>query len=76
MSTKYVCSECGSDMVYCDAWVGLNDPDDIKVFDNTYCDECEGQCSIDEAQEDGPYCACDAAQQPCNSAWHKDGDDA
>lgn len=25
---------------------GVNDPDDIKTFDYTYCDECGGKCDI------------------------------
>lgn len=44
--TNYVCCRCGSDRIYNDAWVGINDPDDIKTFDCTYCDECGDHCDI------------------------------
>ena len=71
MSTKYVCSECGSDKIWQDAWVNPNDLTDVRTFDQHFCDECCSEVGTDEAQEDGPYCACDAAQQPCNKAWHQ-----
>ncbi len=39
------CSECGSANVYRDAYVGVNDQTDIKVFDGLFCDDCEGPCT-------------------------------
>lgn len=42
----WVCSHCGGSLVYVDAYVGLNDPDDVRTFDATFCDDCEGECSV------------------------------
>lgn len=52
MKTVYSCAACGSENVYCDAWVGLNDPDDVMTFDTTHCENCEGECSINEREEE------------------------
>lgn len=41
-----VCRECGSKNVYWDAYVGVNDPEDVRTFDNVFCDDCEGQTSL------------------------------
>jgi hypothetical protein len=32
-----------------DALVSLNDPGDVRTYDETTCDRCEGPCSITEA---------------------------
>ena len=41
-----VCRECGSANVYWDAYVGVNDPEDVRTFDNVFCDDCEVQTSL------------------------------
>lgn len=45
----WVCTECGSDRVYFDGWVGVNDPTDVQSFDDTHCNDCGGACDITEA---------------------------
>lgn len=40
-----VCGECGSRDVYSDAWVGINDPMDVRTFDETFCADCDGPTS-------------------------------
>jgi hypothetical protein len=42
----FVCTKCGSDRVLNDAWVACNDPEDVRVFDATFCEECDGPCSV------------------------------
>jgi hypothetical protein len=34
----------------CDAWVNLNDPEDVRTFDQTYCEDCDGECSVTEVE--------------------------
>ena len=61
----WVCTFCGSPYVYMDALVGVNDRGDVRTYDETHCDHCEGPCSITEATSwrianepeefDGPY---------------------
>jgi hypothetical protein len=34
----------------CDAWVNLNDPEDVRTFDQTYCEDCDGECSVREVE--------------------------
>ena len=36
----YACSECGSKNVMQDAFVAVNDPSDVRLFDAMICDEC------------------------------------
>lgn len=50
---KYVCEECGSDRVFADAYMSMNDPGDVRVFDAYFCEDCEGVCSIKEVGEGG-----------------------
>lgn len=45
------CQECGSPNVFCDAWVSLNDPDDVRRFDSTFCDNCEREVSTIEIND-------------------------
>jgi len=42
----YRCTHCDSDKVYADAWIGLNDDNILGPFDQYYCTDCEGECSI------------------------------
>ncbi len=49
-----VCRECGSEDVVRDAWAQW-DPDKQdwvleNVFDAAFCNNCEGECSIDEKE--------------------------
>ena len=37
-----VCRECGSKNVYWDTYVGVNDLEDVRTFDNVYCDAACG----------------------------------
>lgn len=46
----HVCTYCGSPRVYADAYVSLNDPGDIRIYDQKYCDNCEGECSTTEVE--------------------------
>lgn len=41
-----VCSTCGSSDVYYDAYVGVNDPTDVRTFQQAFCDECEGETTL------------------------------
>jgi hypothetical protein len=43
--TIKVCTECGSPRVFADAWAALNS-DEVRTFDDTFCDDCEGECSV------------------------------
>lgn len=45
-TTTNVCSHCGSSHVFYDAWVGVNDPSDVRTFDATFCMACEGPTSL------------------------------
>lgn len=49
--SHWVCSTCGSDAVFFDAWVGANDPTDLRVFDQAYCDDCGGETSLDDSED-------------------------
>lgn len=46
-----VCEECGSVNIFFDAYVNVNDPDDIRTFDATYCGDCATFCSIINAED-------------------------
>ena len=41
-----VCTTCGSADVLIDAFVHANDPDDVRTFDDCYCQRCDGECSL------------------------------
>ena len=43
----YVCNTCGSEDVYFDAFVSVNDSADVRTYDACYCpDVCERMTSI------------------------------
>lgn len=44
----YVCSACGSANVQRDAWVHVNDPEEVRTFDDLYCENCESSCKTNE----------------------------
>jgi hypothetical protein len=35
-----VCEFCGSKSLFFDAYVGVNDPSDVRVFERIDCDSC------------------------------------
>lgn len=37
-----VCRECGSENIFFDAYVGVNDPTDVRTFDAVFCEGCDG----------------------------------
>ena len=43
-----VCKYCGSEEVVYDAWVNVNDYEDVQIFDDVYCKECESSTSLIE----------------------------
>lgn len=47
---EYVCNRCGSNRVMNDAWVPANDPEDVRVFDAAFCEDCDGECTIEVAE--------------------------
>jgi len=36
-----VCGKCGSPRLLRDAYVAVNNPDDVRTFDNTVCEDCD-----------------------------------
>lgn len=48
LKTIKVCTACGSPRVLADAWVGVNDPDNVTTFGATFCEDCEGDCNVVE----------------------------
>ena len=49
---KLVCSACGSDEVFYDAYVGVNDDNDVRRFDAVFCDNCGGETSLKTEEQD------------------------
>ena len=50
MKKIQVCTACGSPRVMYDAYVDVNDPDNVKTFDDVFCEDCRGVCSIHEVE--------------------------
>lgn len=50
MKKIHVCTTCGSPRVMYDAYVDVNDPDNVRVFDAVICDDCGGECRIKEVE--------------------------
>ena len=46
----YICTTCGSGNVLADAFVHVNAPDDVRTFDNMYCENCESSCKTTEVE--------------------------
>lgn len=42
-----VCNYCGSPRVFRDALAAIN-TDVVHTYDNTYCEDCAGECSVTE----------------------------
>lgn len=55
MKSIFVCTACGSPRVYADAWASLNNESDVRTFDDTHCDDCEGPCRTVEVQVDDDF---------------------
>ena len=55
---KMVCEHCGGENVKRDAWAEWDVASQQwtlgAVFDNSYCDGCGGETSIEEVEIDGP----------------------
>ncbi len=45
-----VCTHCGSANVLVDAFVHANDPNDVRTFDDCYCENCESSCNTQEVE--------------------------
>ena len=41
----HVCTTCGSPRVLNDAFVSVNDPSDIRIMDDTHCEDCGKECT-------------------------------
>lgn len=50
MKTIQVCTYCGSGNVLVDAFVHINNPDDVRTYDDCYCENCESSCSTTEVE--------------------------
>ena len=50
MAKEFQCTTCHGNNVLQDAWVSLNDPEDVRTFDQTYCEDCDGECSVREVE--------------------------
>ncbi len=52
---RYCCAACGGTNIFYDAWVPVNEDDDeneVRTFDDTHCEDCEGACSIEEVEDE------------------------
>jgi hypothetical protein len=52
-----VCATCGSDRVFFDAYVGVNDPTDVRTFDAVFCDDCGTTVGVDVIEAARPEVA-------------------
>lgn len=43
-----VCTHCGSDRVYADAYASINDPTDVLTYQQEFCMVCDGETSTFE----------------------------
>lgn len=50
----YVCTLCGSPRVFADAYAALN-TDEVRTYDATHCDDCEGECRTTEVKVDDSF---------------------
>lgn len=53
MTKKFMwcCVHCGGTNVYSDAYVGLNDSEDVMIFDTEFCADCEDHDASTEQRE-------------------------
>lgn len=52
--TVLVCTECKSEKVLQEAYVNPNDMAIISVFPTFYCEDCDGECHVEEKQVSAP----------------------
>lgn len=45
-----VCTHCGSADIEQDAYVHLNDRENVKTFDDLYCCNCDSSCRVKEVE--------------------------
>ena len=45
-----VCTRCGSANILQDAFVHINNEDDVRTFDDLYCENCESSCQVNEVE--------------------------
>lgn len=46
----HVCTNCGSANVLADAFVHVNASEDVRTFDDMYCENCESSCKTKEVE--------------------------
>ena len=51
----FVCTACGSPRVKLDAWVDVNDPENVTTFDDTFCQNCVTSCKIEQVEVDDNF---------------------
>ena len=65
---KYMCRECGSDNVLFDAWAKWNvETQEMELnytYDNTYCENCDCECKVEEIEIETPFKARDINNYP------------
>ena len=49
---RWCCTTCGGQDVVADAWVSLNDPDDVQTFDAEFCRDCDATCHTEQREVD------------------------
>lgn len=47
---EWQCTSCGGCNVFADAWVNINDPEDVRMFDQAFCEDCDGECSVEQVE--------------------------
>jgi hypothetical protein len=52
VTTRKVCSGCYGGNVFYDAWVNVNDPTDVRSFDAVFCEDCDGETSLIDFDEE------------------------
>ena len=58
MKTIRVCTTCGSSNVLADAFVHVNNPDDVRTFDDCYCENCESSCKTQKVEVPDDFDEC------------------
>ena len=51
----WVCAECGSDDIWRDAYVNVNDYHDVREFDDVVCENCGTTVEIVEKDDNENY---------------------
>ena len=50
MSKQWHCKKCGGTTLLRDAYVAVNDPDDVRQFDAVICDDCGDDFGMEERE--------------------------